>query len=133
MGILHDFIFGKRRRVCPWYCCSLVGPITNIRRLVQNPERILSGLIKPGDKVIDVGPGQGFFTFPMANMAGKNGKVIAIDIQEKMLSILAEKVKRAGLADVVECWLVKDTNYGITSEIDFVLALMILPAIFASF
>jgi ubiquinone/menaquinone biosynthesis C-methylase UbiE len=122
MGFIHDFIFGKKRRVCPWYCCSIVGPINSLRRLLQDPEKILSGLVKPGDRAIDVGPGQGFFTFPLANMVGKSGKVIAIDIQEKMLSILAEKVKGAGLADVVECRLVTDTNYGIDSEIDFVLA-----------
>ncbi len=122
MGIIHDFIFGKNRRVCPWYYCSLSDRINVLRKFLQNPDKILSGLVRPGDTVIDVGPGQGFFTFPLAKLAGKTGKVIAIDIQTKMLSILENKVKKAGYDDVVHCKLVSGADYGFDSEIDFILA-----------
>jgi ubiquinone/menaquinone biosynthesis C-methylase UbiE len=122
MGVIHDFIFGKKRRVCPWYYCSLSNNINILRKFLHNPEKILSGLIRPGDTIIDVGPGQGYFTFPMAKMTGKNGKVIAIDIQAKMLSILENKAKRDSMDDILLCKLVSDTNYGFTSEIDFALA-----------
>jgi ubiquinone/menaquinone biosynthesis C-methylase UbiE len=122
MGYIHDFLFGRDRRVCPWYCCSIVSPINFIRRLVQDPKKILSGFINSGDTVIDIGPGQGFFTFPMAEMVGKDGKIVAIDIQEKMLLILERQVKKAGLENSIHCKLIFDTNYGFNSEVDFVLA-----------
>ena len=35
--------------------------------------------------VLEVGPGMGFFTLDIASKVGKSGKVIAVDVQSKML------------------------------------------------
>jgi len=40
--------------------------------------------------VLDIGCGMGFFSIPLAPMVGPNGKVIWVDMQEKMLQLLAE-------------------------------------------
>ncbi len=71
------------------------------RRQFLNPENILKRIqLKPQMKIADVGCGTGFFTIPMAKMVGAKGKVFAIDVQEKMLAILNEKIQRLKIRNV---------------------------------
>lgn len=87
-------------RVCPWWLGYFhLGPI---RRWLQNPEKILSPYVKPGMKLLDIGPGMGFFTLEMANFVGPEGQVIAIDLQPKMISALERRAKRAGLSERID-------------------------------
>lgn len=69
------------------------------RKIVQSPRKIVGEYINEGDTVVDLGCGPGFFSVEMAKMAGKNGQVIAVDLQPEML----EKVRRkAGKKNVPE-------------------------------
>jgi ubiquinone/menaquinone biosynthesis C-methylase UbiE len=120
MKSLFDILFVRNKHVCPWYCCFTFDNI--FRKGFQNPYKILSGYLKAGDTVLDVGPGQGFFSIPMAKMVGENGRVIAIDIQKKMLDILERRAQKENVADRILLKLVSVTNYGINSEVDFALA-----------
>jgi len=120
MKSLFDVLFVRDQHVCPWYCCFTFDNI--FRKGFQNPYKILSGYLKAGDTVLDVGPGQGFFSIPMAKMVGENGRVIAIDIQKKMLDILERRAQKENVADRILFKLVNDVNYGINSEVDFALA-----------
>jgi FkbM family methyltransferase len=120
MKSLFDILFVRNKHVCPWYCCFTFDNI--FRKGFQNPYKILSGYLKAGDTVLDVGPGQGFFSIPMAKMVGENGRVIAIDIQKKMLDILEHRAQKENVADRILFKLVSVTNYGINSEVDFALA-----------
>jgi ubiquinone/menaquinone biosynthesis C-methylase UbiE len=43
----------------------------------------------------------GFFTIELAKLVGPRGKVVAVDLQPKMLEVLARRLNRAGLADRV--------------------------------
>ncbi|MEA1968069.1 MAG: hypothetical protein U9N77_07605 [Thermodesulfobacteriota bacterium] len=63
-----------------WVGHLLASPI---RKLLQNPEKILSPHIKPGMTVLDIGCAMVFFSLPMAWMTGPDGKVVCMDIQEK--------------------------------------------------
>ena len=63
-----------------------------LRKLGQDPEKILKGLVAKGDMVADIGCGPGFFTLPLARMAGETGKVFACDVQDKMLEIIKKKI-----------------------------------------
>jgi ubiquinone/menaquinone biosynthesis C-methylase UbiE len=56
--------------------------------------------IKPGQTVCDMGCGNGFYTLEMARMVGGKGKVLAVDIQPEMLSLLSQRAKQVGLANV---------------------------------
>jgi putative heme-binding domain-containing protein len=56
--------------------------------------------IREGARVADIGAGTGYFTWRLAQHAGPTGKVIAVDIQQKMLDLAAETVKQHGLVNV---------------------------------
>jgi ubiquinone/menaquinone biosynthesis C-methylase UbiE len=109
--------------VCPvWIGYLLALPV---RRLVQKPEKILGPYVKPGMTVLDIGPGMGFFSLPMARMVGPTGKVVAIDLQAGMLDRLKKRAAKAGLADRMETRLCKEDSLCIddlAAKIDFALA-----------
>jgi ubiquinone/menaquinone biosynthesis C-methylase UbiE len=56
--------------------------------------------LKPGQVVCDLGCGNGFYTLPMADLVGPKGKVLAVDIQQEMLHLLAERAKGEELSNV---------------------------------
>jgi precorrin-6B methylase 2 len=65
--------------------------------------------IPEGGTIADVGAGTGYFTWRLARRAGPAGKVIAVDIQQRMLDLAAETVRRHGLSNV-EYVLGKDSD-----------------------
>jgi len=82
-------------RVCPpWVGYFLVNPL---RRFWHNPEKILSPFVSNGMTVLDVGPGMGYFTLPMARMVGATGKVVCVDVQAAMLHALRKRAQAAHL------------------------------------
>jgi ubiquinone/menaquinone biosynthesis C-methylase UbiE len=56
--------------------------------------------IKPGQKVCDLGCGNGFYTLRMARKVGKTGTVYAVDIQQEMLHLLSERAKGDKLENI---------------------------------
>jgi SAM-dependent methyltransferase len=56
--------------------------------------------IREGARIADVGAGTGYFTWRLARDAGPTGKVIAVDIQQRMLDLTAETVRQHGLGNV---------------------------------
>lgn len=47
--------------------------------------------VQPGSTVADFGCGNGFHTLPLAAAVGAEGKAYAVDLQQKMLDLLAER------------------------------------------
>jgi len=56
--------------------------------------------IQPGETVLELGPGPGVFTVAAAQQAGPQGKLVAVDIQPKMIAQVERRVKQAGLSNV---------------------------------
>ncbi|MBI1346326.1 methyltransferase domain-containing protein [bacterium] len=56
--------------------------------------------LKPGEVVADIGAGSGVITLMMAPMVKPNGKVVAVDIQQEMLDLLADKLNNLDLTNV---------------------------------
>lgn len=56
--------------------------------------------LKPGDVVADIGAGSGVITLMMAPRVKPNGKVIAVDIQQEMLDLLADKLNNQNSTNV---------------------------------
>ena len=75
--------------------------------LVHNPLRrrymrpVLDRVgIRPGERVLELGPGPGAFTVDAARHAGPQGRIIAVDIQPEMIAWVEERVREAGLSNV---------------------------------
>jgi SAM-dependent methyltransferase len=67
----------------------------------EQPEKVLDALQVPeGATVADIGAGVGYFTWRLARRVGPTGRVIAVDVQQKMLDMLAEHLKRRRVANV---------------------------------
>ncbi len=64
------------------------------REKEEHCSKLLKALeVKPGDVVADVGAGSGFYSFPLAELTGPKGKVLAVEIQKEMLAIIRTKMK----------------------------------------
>ena len=88
--------FGKSAP-CP---ASLTWLVDNpIRRRYVRPVLDRVG-IRPGERVLELGPGPGIFTVEAARRVGSEGRLIAVDIQPEMIARLEERVREAGLANV---------------------------------
>jgi ubiquinone/menaquinone biosynthesis C-methylase UbiE len=112
--------YGMAKRICPWWVGYLLA--SPIRRWLQDPEKILSPYVNEGMTVLDIGPGMGFFTIPAALMVGDSGKVIAVDVQEKMLEVLGKRAAKAGLGDRIVIRLCEPNSLGVSEPIDLCLA-----------
>jgi len=109
--------------VCPvWVGYLLASPL---RKLLQNPGKILGPHVKENMSVLDVGCAMGFFSLPLARLVGPDGKVICVDFQEKMLRSLKKRAGKAGLGKRIETRLCSRDSLGLDDlggRIDFVLA-----------
>jgi len=93
----------KEHHVFPWWAGYLL--INPLRKISLNPEEILKNYIDRGMKIIDAGCAMGFFSLPMAKLAGHEGKVICIDPQKQMLNALKRRASKAGLSRSIDARL----------------------------
>ena len=114
--------------VCPWWIGYLLA--SPLRRLVSDPKRLLSPHLRVGMRTLDVGPGMGFYSFPMARLVGDEGRVICVDLQERMLRTLARRARRKGLSERIEtreCPSPDDLGLaGLDGSVDFALACAVI-------
>ncbi len=114
-------------RICPWWLGYFLA--SPVRRLRQNPRAILCPFVFEGMTVLEPGPGMGFFTLELARRVGSRGRVIAVDIQPKMINVLTRKAERAGLKKRIEVRLAKGDQIGtedLEGKVDFVLAFAVV-------
>ncbi len=92
--------------------------ISPLRRLSIDPELFLRQYIEEGMTVIDAGCAMGFFSIPAGHIVGKNGKVLCVDLQERMLRVLGKRAVKHGVDQQVitrkcsEDWLMIDDFSG---------------------
>jgi ubiquinone/menaquinone biosynthesis C-methylase UbiE len=110
----------RDKHVCPWWGCFTFDNF--LRKLFHNPERILRPYIPEGSTVLDIGPGMGYFSIPLARMVGETGKVIAADVQPEMLRALWKRAKRAGVEHRIITHLCKTDSIGLPMQVNFILA-----------
>jgi ubiquinone/menaquinone biosynthesis C-methylase UbiE len=110
----------SKQPTCPWwFLFTFDNPL---RKLYQDPEKILIPYIEVGDRVVDLGCGMGYFSLPLARLVGKEGVVVAVDLQLKMLAGLKRRADRAGLQDRIELHHCTQDQIGVTGPVSFVLA-----------
>ncbi len=97
--------------VCPWWIgYFLANPL---RRLMQDPNSILAPHVRAGMTVIEPGSGLGFFTLELARLVGPGGRVIAVDVEPRMIAGLQRRGRKAGLLDRIDARTVRSTSMAI--------------------
>jgi ubiquinone/menaquinone biosynthesis C-methylase UbiE len=79
IAFIHDFLLGR-----------FIDPYRQPRA---------AGL-KPGQKVLELGPGPGFFTVPAAEIVGNIGQLYSLDINPASVKRVKERVEAKGLTNV---------------------------------
>lgn len=113
--------------VCPWWVGYLLA--NPLRRLMQDPAQILAPYVHPGMTVLEPGPGMGFFTLELARLVGPGGRVIAVDLQPRMLDGLRRRADKAQLDDRIETRLAQTDSLDVADlreAVDFVLAFAVV-------
>ncbi len=111
------------KRVCPWWLGYFLA--SPLRRLLEDPREILEPYVQEGMTVLEPGPGMGFFTQELARKVGRNGRVIAVDIQPRMLNGLQRRLEKAGLSERVDIRLASPDSLAVqdlAGKVDFILA-----------
>jgi len=101
---------------------------SRVRKWLMNPVKTLTiADIQPGQAILEVGCGTGFFTIPAAQMVGNQGCIIAMDASSGFLKEVEKKVQKANLKNVRI--IQRDAlNTGLEAEsIDKVLLFGVIP------
>jgi len=106
--------------ICPWWIAYTFD--NPLRKIFHKPEKILGNYVKEGMTVMDLGCGMGHFSIGMADLVGSTGKVLAVDLQQKMLNVMGKRAQRAGMADRICAHLCRADELEIEDQIDFILA-----------
>jgi demethylmenaquinone methyltransferase/2-methoxy-6-polyprenyl-1,4-benzoquinol methylase len=98
------------------------------RGWLMNPVKTLQGAgIQPGQTVLEVGCGTGFFTIPAAKLIGDEGWIVAMDLSSGYIEHVSKKVQSADLKNVrIEKQDALDTKLD-TASIDKVLLFGVIP------
>lgn len=113
--------------VCPWWMGYLLA--NPLRRLQHDPVGLLAPYVREGMIVLEPGPGMGFFTLELARLVGAAGRVVAVDIQQRMLAALRRRAGKAGLSGRIEARLAPPNSLAIddlADSVDFVLAFAVV-------
>ena len=117
----------EKQHVCPWWLgYFLLGPI---RKMLHPPEKIVGPYISEGMTLLDFGCAMGYFSLPMAKMAGEKGAVYCVDLQEKMLNSLVKRAKKFGRGERIKPHICSAGAIGLDGlgeSIDFALAFHVM-------
>jgi ubiquinone/menaquinone biosynthesis C-methylase UbiE len=109
--------------VCPYWAGYFLAH--RLRKLLQNPYRILAPYVRPNMTVLDIGSAMGFFSLPLAEMVGPAGKVVCVDVQPRMLQVLRRRAAEAGVGERIEAHVSSEDSIGLQgreASFDFALA-----------
>lgn len=113
--------------VCPvWVGYLLASPL---RKIFQNPHKIVAPYLSRGKKVMDIGSAMGFFSLPMAEIVKPSGKVYCVDLQEEMLTNLEKRARKRDLQDFIITHKCDSDNLRLNElneKMDFVLIFAVL-------
>jgi SAM-dependent methyltransferase len=95
------------RRAAPRPMPSRLAPVLTTpwrSRLFGTPEQVLDRAgVMPGMRVLEIGPGPGVYTVPLAHRVaaqGERGSITCVEIQPQMIEMLRECLQGAGVHNV---------------------------------
>jgi ubiquinone/menaquinone biosynthesis C-methylase UbiE len=89
------------------------------------PQRFFPLNVREAMTVLEPGPGMGFFTIPLARLVGPSGRVIAVDLQAKMIESMKGRASQAGVLDRIDARGTSAETMGVSDlegRVDFTLA-----------
>jgi ubiquinone/menaquinone biosynthesis C-methylase UbiE len=128
IGAVVLIVLGWRwaSRVWPLPCPSLFGwalASPFYARITGTATTLDRMGLKPGQRVLEVGPGPGRLLIPAARRVLPGGEVVGIDIQPGMIERLKRRAKDAGVANLTA--LLGDATEPIVPEESFDLAFLV--------
>ncbi|OEU69870.1 MAG: hypothetical protein BA863_06745 [Desulfovibrio sp. S3730MH75] len=110
--------------VCPWWFAYSFD--NGLRRLIDPVDEVLAKWVKPGMTVLDFGCGMGHYSIGAARLVGEGGKVIAVDLQDRMLEVMMRRADKAGVADIITPHKCSVHEIGYAGVVDFVVSSFVL-------
>jgi demethylmenaquinone methyltransferase/2-methoxy-6-polyprenyl-1,4-benzoquinol methylase len=111
----------------------IIGAVmeSRLRYKYLSPKKIIKGAkIKPGQTVLEVGSGTGFYTVTAAEFIGDRGCLVSMDILPLAVKRVSDRVKSAGLKNVrVIQGDAMNTGFQ-TESMDTILLFGVIPAPF---
>jgi len=86
-----------------WFSFRIISMVHDNRflPLFTDPYQTLKKAgLRPGQQVLEVGCGPGFYTVPAAEIVGPEGRVLAADVNPWMIKRVKEKIAAKGLKNV---------------------------------
>ncbi|MFH1662867.1 MAG: class I SAM-dependent methyltransferase [Chloroflexota bacterium] len=94
-----------------------------IRRLFEPPRKLIEPYVKKGQVVADLGCGSGYYTLPLAELVGPEGKVYAVDLGENCIQALEKKADKGDHQNVeAHASSASDLSFIKDRSVDFVFA-----------
>jgi ubiquinone/menaquinone biosynthesis C-methylase UbiE len=106
--------------VCPWWGGYVID--NRLRHWLHKPDRIVGPYLKPGMHALDFGCGMGFLSIAMARQIGQAGRVIAVDLQQRMLDVLQKRAAKAGVVERIRTHCCEADRLGLSETVHFAVA-----------
>lgn len=87
----------------------------------QRPEQVIESLrVRPGEHVADIGAGDGYFTFLLADAVGPGGLVYAVETDAEKVRLLSDRVFTLGYRNIVVIWATPEDPFLPDGRIDLI-------------
>jgi demethylmenaquinone methyltransferase/2-methoxy-6-polyprenyl-1,4-benzoquinol methylase len=107
----------------------LSGLEGSLRYHFNNPEKLVKAAgVKPGQTVLEIGCGSGFFTPAAASMVGDDGVLHSIDLHPAAVAETSKKVNELGLTNVTVTQANAEDTHLADASFDLILLYGVIPA-----
>ena len=94
-----------------------------IRRLLERPRKLIGPYVGKGQVVADLGCGSGYYSLPLADLVGSEGKVYAIDLGKNCIQALEKKAEKGRYQNIeAHASSASDLSFIQDKSVDFVFA-----------
>jgi 2-polyprenyl-3-methyl-5-hydroxy-6-metoxy-1,4-benzoquinol methylase len=114
----------KKSRALRWlFLRRPPASLDPIRRLFEPPKKLVEPFIRKGQVVADLGCGSGYYTLPLAEIVGSEGKVYAVDLGKNCIQTLEKRADKNGYHNIeAHASSASDLSFIKDRSVDFVFA-----------